>query len=66
MYLKHFLKKILKQICNILALLLILGGVYVGVLKLSAVFCMSELFYNKIIYYSKLGLCGSYSNPVVS
>lgn len=37
-----------------------------GVIKLTAVFCVSELFYNKTIYYSKLELFGYYSNPVVS
>lgn len=51
--------------CNILPLLLILCGVYVGVIKLSSVFCVSELFYNKTIYYSKLELFGSYSHPGV-
>jgi hypothetical protein len=41
--------------------MLIFSGVHVGVTKISAVFSVSELFYNKTIYCFELELFCSYA-----
>lgn len=46
---------------------MIFCGVYVGIIELFfSVLCVSELFHNNTLYYSKLELLGSYSKPCVS
>lgn len=64
----YFLKKKKKSEANMqrISTLAYFGWCTCGCYKtFHGTFCMSELFYNKTIYDSKLELFGSCSNPVV-